>query len=74
MTLASACIGKVYKILKIGGVDKEKRRLLDMGFTPECKIRSEFIAPFGDTTVVGLRDFRVALRIDVARLIEVEEA
>lgn len=74
MTLASARIGKVYKILRIGGADKEKRRLLDMGFTPECKICPKFTAPFGNTMVIGLRDFRVALRIDAARLIEVEEA
>lgn len=74
MTLASARIGKVYKILNISGTDKEKRRLLDMGFTPECKISPEFIAPFGNTTVIRLRDFRVALRIDAARLIEIAEA
>ena len=73
MTLASARIGKVYKILRIVGDDKEKRRLSDMGFTPDCKIYPEFKAPFGDTALVRLRDFRVALRIDAARLIEVEE-
>ena len=68
MTLASARIGKVYKILRIVGDDKEKRRLSD------SKIYPEFKAPFGDTALVRLRDFRVALRIDAARLIEVEEA
>jgi feoA domain len=74
MTLAYARVGKTYRIVKICGDDKARRRLIDMGFTPKCKITTEFIAPFGKTTVVGLRDFRVAIRSDAADLIEIEEA
>ena len=73
MTLMDACIDKVYKVVATNGKKNEKRRLLDMGFTPECKIYVAHTAPFGGTILVGLRGFLVALREDAASLIEIAE-
>ena len=49
-----------------------RRRLLDMGFTPECRLFVVGTAPFGGTILVSLRGFTVALREDAADRIEVE--
>lgn len=72
MTLMQAGVNKVYTITNIGGEGNFRRRLLDMGFTPECKIYVASIAPFGGTVLVGLRGFTVALREDAASMIEIE--
>lgn len=74
MTLMDAKPDHVYKIVSTGGEGNQKRRLLDMGFTPECKIYVAHTAPFGGTILVGLRGFMVALREDAASLIEIERA
>ena len=74
MTLMDATPDRVYKIVETKGEGNQKRRLLDMGFTPECKIYVAHTAPFGGTILVGLRGFMVALREDAASLIEIERA
>ena len=74
MTLMDARTDKVYKVKEVHGDSNEKRRLLDMGFTPDCKIYVAHVAPFGGTILVGLRGFMVALREDAASLIEIGEA
>ena len=38
MTLMDARTDRVYKVIEVGGSGNERRRLLDMGFTPDCKI------------------------------------
>ena len=74
MTLMDARTDMVYKVIEVHGEGNEKRRLLDMGFTPDCKIYVAHCAPFGGTILVGLRGFLVALREDAASLIEIGEA
>ena len=73
MTLMDARTDRVYKGIEVGGSGNERRRLLDMGFTPDCKIYVAHTAPFGGTILVGLRGFLVALREDAASLIEIGE-
>ncbi|MFR1566401.1 MAG: FeoA family protein [Christensenellales bacterium] len=73
MTLMDARTDRVYKVIEVGGSGNERRRLLDMGFTPDCKIYVAHTAPFGGTILVGLRGFLVALREDAASLIEIGE-
>ena len=73
MTLNDAKIGRVYKIVQTGGEGNQKRRLLDMGFTPNTEIFLAHTAPFGGTVLVSLRGFTVALREDASALIEIEE-
>ena len=74
MKLANVRMGRFYRIVAIGGNDMERRRLLDMGFTPERKIFTAHSAPFGGTILIRLGGFSVALRSDAAALIEVDEA
>ena len=73
MTLNHAKIGKVYKIVQTKGEGAQKRRLLDMGFTPNTEIFLAHTAPFGGTVLVSLRGFMVALREDASELIEIAE-
>lgn len=73
MTLMDARTDRVYKVIEVVGSGNERRRLLDMGFTPDCKIYVAHTAPFGGTILVGLRGFLVALREDAASLIEIGE-
>ena len=72
MTLMDAGVNKVYRITDVSG--SFRRRLLDMGFTPQCKLYVAGIAPFGGTVLVALRGFTVALREDAASMIEIEAA
>lgn len=72
MTLLDASINKVYRVKTIGGEGNAKRRLLDMGFTPDCHVFVASVAPFGGTILVGLRGYMVALREDAASLISIE--
>lgn len=72
MKLFEAQSNKVYKITDVKGDDNARRRLLDMGFTPECRLFVVGTAPFGGTILVSLRGFTVALREDAADRIEVE--
>lgn len=74
MTLMDAGVNKVYHITDVRGSGSFRRRLLDMGFTPQCKLYVAGIAPFGGTVLVALRGFTVALREDAASMIEIEAA
>lgn len=74
MTLYEAKVNTVYRVVDVSGEGNARRRLLDMGFTPDCKLYVVGIAPFGGTVLVAVRGFTVALREDAANLIEVEAA
>lgn len=71
MTLLDGKAKTVYLIQKVCGDGNVRRRLLDMGFTPSCRILVIAKAPTGGTVLVRLRDFSVALREDAASLITV---
>ncbi|MCI8413894.1 MAG: ferrous iron transport protein A [Clostridia bacterium] len=70
MTLTHAKANTVYNVLAVAGAGNTRRRLLDMGFTPACKLFVAATAPTGGTVLVRLRGFSVALREDAASLIE----
>ena len=74
MTLLDAKVNTRYKVSGVSGEGNARRRLLDMGFTPECSLYIAAVAPMGGTVLVGLRGFMVALREDAASLIEIEVA
>ena len=57
----------------VGGQGALRRRLLDMGLTPNTKIMVRKIAPFGDPMELSLRNYELTLRRDDARQIQVEE-
>lgn len=74
MTLLEAQTDKVYRVVEVAGDELLRRRLLDMGFTPDVNLYVVGVAPFGGTVLVSLRGFNVALREDAAALISIEAA
>ncbi|MCH5164643.1 MAG: ferrous iron transport protein A [Clostridiales bacterium] len=70
MTLSDVKVNAEYVITQVKG--SVKRRLLDMGFTPGCKIKVSGLAPFGGTVLVRIRGFDVALRKNATDFITVE--
>lgn len=72
MTLINAKQGKVYKIKQVGGDWIINRRLLDLGLTMDTKIYLAMLSPLGDSYLIGIRDVFIAIRDDIADLIEIE--
>ncbi len=72
MTLTDAKINTVYKISEVKGTAL-KRRLLDMGFTPDSRIKAMGLAPLGGTVLVNIRGILIALRKNATDSILVEE-
>ncbi len=72
MTLDNLKVGQQGKIMKIGGQGAIRRRLLDLGLTPNTIIKIAKIAPLGDPILVNLRGYHLTLRKEEARHIHVE--
>ena len=66
-------IGKKGIVIKVGGEGALRRRLLDMGITPNTLVMVRKVAPLGDPIEISLRGYGLAIRQDDARKIEVEE-
>ncbi|MBO7522027.1 MAG: ferrous iron transport protein A [Opitutales bacterium] len=60
-------VGRVVKIL---GEGRLRRRILDMGITPEAEIVMRKSAPLGDPIEVSLRGYELSLRKAEASLIK----
>ena len=73
MTLNELKIGKSAIVKVVNGERILRRRLLDMGLTPETKIFLRKAAPMGDPIEIQLRGYELTLRLDDAKNIEVEE-
>lgn len=73
MTLDRLKIGKRSKILEVRGVGALRRRLLDMGLTPNTEVMVRKMAPMGDPIEIHLRGYELTLRIDDAKNIVIEE-
>ena len=65
--------GESAVIRRVGGDGALRRRLLDLGLTPNTKILVRKVAPFGDPIELFLRNYELTLRRDDARQIQVEE-
>ena len=68
-------IGETGLIKKVEGEGRLRRRLLDMGVTPNTKVYLRKKAPFGDPIEITIRGYELTLRSTEAQLIvlEVEE-
>jgi len=71
-TLAKAKKNNEYIIKNIIGEDRQKRRLLDMGFTPSSLIYVSAVSPLKKAFLVNIRGNFVAIRDSAAKLIELE--
>lgn len=72
MTLNELEIGKPAKIAAVNGQGALRDRLLDMGLTPRTEVMIRKVAPMGDPIEIMLRGYELTLRIDDARMIEIE--
>lgn len=73
MTLGDLPIGRQARICTVGGEGALRRRLLDMGLTPNTRVMVRKIAPMGDPIELHLRGYELTLRIEDAKNIKVEE-
>lgn len=73
MTLDKLQTGKTGIIKSIGGEGALRRRLLDMGLTPNTTVMVRKVAPMGDPIELHLRSYELTIRQDDARKIEIEE-
>lgn len=72
MTLDKLKVGQQAKIKNLGGQGAIRRRLLDLGLTPNTTINIAKVAPLGDPILVTLRGYQLTLRKEEARHIYVE--
>lgn len=72
MTLDKLKVGQKAKIKHLGGQGAIRRRLLDLGLTPNTTINIVKVAPLGDPILVHLRGYQLTLRKEEARHIHVE--
>lgn len=73
MTLDQLKIGQRSRILEVRGQGALRRRLLDMGLTPQTEVMVRKMAPMGDPMEIHLRGYELTLRLEDARNIEIEE-
>lgn len=73
MTLDQIKPGQNIIILKVKGQGLLRRRLLEMGLTPNTKVKVRKVAPMGDPIEVYLRSYVLTLRKEDASMIEVKE-
>ena len=73
MTLDKLKTGSKAIIKSIGGEGALRRRLLDMGLTPNTTVMVRKVAPLGDPIELHLRSYELTIRQDDARKIEIQE-
>lgn len=73
MTLDNIKPGQGGIISLIGGQGMLRRRLLDMGLTPNTKVHVRKVAPMGDPIELFLRNYVLTIRKEEASKIELKE-
>ena len=73
MTLDRIKPGQGGVISYVGGQGLLRRRLLDMGLTPNTRVRVRKVAPMGDPIELSLRSYVLTIRKDEAAKIELKE-
>jgi ferrous iron transport protein B len=59
-------------IISVGGSGVLRRRLLDMGLTPNTKVYVRKVAPMGDPIEINLRGYELTIRAQDASVIEIQ--
>lgn len=72
MKLSEMKIGSTCSVVKINGEGRIRRRLFDMGITPNCQIFVRKKAPLGDPIEINIRGYELTLRKSEADLIVLE--
>jgi Fe2+ transport system protein FeoA len=72
MNLAEVPLGEWVEITTVGGDRSFRRRLLELGLLPGCKVRVLRVAPLGDPLELVARGANLSIRAQEARQILVE--
>lgn len=72
MTLNQIVKGQIARIIQINGEDAISIRLMEMGLIDGEQIQLLGKAPFGDPLEFAIRGYRLSLRLNEARCVEVE--
>ncbi len=72
LTLDKLRVGETGRIKLLGGEGKLRRRLLDMGITPNTEVYLRKKAPLGDPIEITIRGYELTLLKKEAELISVE--
>ncbi len=70
--LSDFTVGESGTITKVNGEGKIRRRLFDMGVTPQATVTMRKKAPLGDPIEVTVRGYELTLRKVEAACVEVE--
>lgn len=70
--LSDFSVGESGKIVKVNGEGRIRRRLFDMGITPQAEVKMRKKAPLGDPIEVTVRGYELTLRKGEAACVEVE--
>lgn len=60
-------------VLSIGGRGPVRRRLIDMGITPDAKVVMRKTAPFGDPIEINVRGYELSIRKSEANQVVVKK-
>lgn len=70
--LSDFTVGESGIIAKVNGEGRIRRRLFDMGITPQAEVKMRKKAPLGDPIEVTVRGYELTLRKVEAACVEVE--
>jgi ferrous iron transport protein A len=71
-TLKDIKVGESTNVIRLNGQGAVRRRIMDMGITKGVKIDVCKVAPFGDPIEILVRGYKLSLRKEDAKMIEVE--
>lgn len=71
MTLDNGKINIVYTVVRVNGEGALRRRFMDMGITKGIDIKISKFAPLQDPMEIELRGYKLSLRKQDAKIIEV---
>lgn len=71
-TLQQIPIGTTTKVIRVHGTGALRRRIMDMGITKGVDVYVCGAAPLGDPMEIEVRGYKLTLRKDDMKLIEVE--
>ena len=73
MTLDMLKIGEKASVTAVGGEGALRRRLLDMGITPNTRLMVRKMAPLGDPIEICIRGYELTLRKEDAAKIQIQK-
>ena len=70
-TMDQMQVGEIAVVKLVLGEGRVRRRLFDMGITPNTEIYLRKKAPLGDPLEITLRGYELTLRKDEAKMVEI---